>query len=280
MSFLLYAIVVLGGSFGFMTVFGTNPATVAGVDGVLLTVGYLAMGLRVVNEWERRPVLFLGKYSKTAGPGLVWADPLLHSYLDPEDVCDRVTQLEVPNVQTKDNVPISFKLVLTTRVAADRVRDFVVKVEDGLKATRSRTISSVTECVGKSDLDAILHGRDVLSEQIKIILTERVKEWGVEITAIELTDIKITDASIEQAIAMKARARKEADAELARAEAQRQIAIELKEAAAQFDDATWRLKNLETLVELCRSAENNTIIIPSDLLQSFKNALTLEAKSS
>ena len=253
MLFVVYAIFISAAAFGLNAFFNLGLALEFWLLYALaLSLGYVGFGLRIVNEWERRPVLRLGKYSATTGPGLVWADPVLHTFLDAVPVCDQVTQLEVPNVQTKDNVRISFKLVLTTRVSATRVRDYIVKVSSGLSATMSRTISSVTECIGKNDLDSILHSRDTLSTQVQAILQDKVKEWGIEITAIELTDIKITDVSIEQAIAMKARARKEADAELARAEAQKQIAIKLREAAEQFTDATWRLKNLETLVELCK----------------------------
>jgi hypothetical protein len=57
---------------------------------------------------------------------------------------------------------------------------------------------------------------------------------------VKLKDLEITDAEIQQAIAMKARAGKEADAELVRAAMQLHIAAKLGEAAAALtpDDSS------------------------------------------
>jgi hypothetical protein len=66
---------------------------------------------------------------------------------------------------------------------------------------------------------------------------------------------------------MKARAMKEAQAELARAEMQAEIVGRLNKAAADLQPAGWRLKTLEVLVELTRSAQNNTILIPANLIE-------------
>ena len=51
-----------------------------------------------------------------------------------------------------------------------------------------------------------------------------------------------------------------AQAELARAEMQSEIVGHLNKAAADLEPAGWRLKTLEVLVELTRSAQNNTIL--------------------
>ena len=77
----------------------------------------------------------------------------------------------------------------------------------------------------------------------------------------------VADESIARSIAMKARAMKEAQAELARAEMQAEIVSRLDRAAADLDPAGWRLKTLEVLVELTPSAQSNTILIPANLTE-------------
>jgi hypothetical protein len=90
---------------------------------------------------------------------------------------------------------------------------------------------------------------------------------GLTVRAVELKDFRVADESIARSIAMKARAMKEAQAELARAEMQAEIVGRLNKAAEDLQPAGWRLKTLEVLVELTRSAQNNTILIPANLAE-------------
>jgi regulator of protease activity HflC (stomatin/prohibitin superfamily) len=250
-----------------------SPVPRVGLLGYLLGLAilYLLGGINVVREWERRPIMLFGRYVKTIGPGLEWVDPIFHRRLDDVSVRDVVNELRIGGVQTHDNVPISFNLIMTTRVGEDRIKDFVVQVASGYEATRQRALASVTEIVGNHPLDAILHDRGKFYAEVRDSLQTKVAGWGVIVKAVELKDLQITDEQIQQAIAMKARAGKEADAELVRAAMQLHIAGKLVEAAAALTPDAWRLKELEVLVELTRSAQNNTILVPTTLLKGLED---------
>lgn len=239
---------------------------------------YVLSGINVIKEWERRPVLLFGKYAKTAGPGLEWIEPAVHTLLDDVSVQDTVEELKVENVQTHDNVRLNILGVLTTRIHPDNVKKYVVEVEDAENALSERANAAVTEAVGRGTLDDILGKRDEFSTKVKEALVSKVQQWGIEVKAVEIKDFKIADTDIEKSIAMKARAEKEAQAELKRAEMQKQIAEQLKEAAHTYDADAWRLKGLETLIELCRSAQNNTVLIPTELLGSLANIAGIDIK--
>lgn len=232
---------------------------------------YFLTGINIINEWDRRPVLLFGKYAKTAGPGFCWVDPAFHTVLADLAVQDVVNELRVENVQTHDNVRLHIVGALTVRLHPDNVKKCVVEVSNAHAAMMQRAISAITEVVGLNSLDYMLHNRLEFSAKAKESLQAKIENWGLDVRALEIKDFKIADSDIEKSIAMKARAVKEAEAELKRAEMQLQIASKLKEAAGEFDDATWRLKGLETLVELCRSANNNTIVIPSDVMSALAN---------
>jgi regulator of protease activity HflC (stomatin/prohibitin superfamily) len=244
-----------------------------GLPGYLfgLALFFLLGGINVVSEWKRRPILLFGRYTATIGPGLAWIEPVFHRRLEDVAVRDVVNELRIGGVQTHDNVPISFNLIMTTRVDQARVRDFIVQVANGYEATRQRALASVTEIVGNHELDAILHNRGQFYTEVRDSLQGKVAAWGVKVVAVELKDIEITDEQIQQAIAMKARAGKEADAELVRAAMQLLIAEKLVEAAAALTPDGWRLKELEVLVELTRSAQNNTLLIPTNLLKGLQD---------
>lgn len=237
----------------------------------LLVAGllYLLSGINIVNEWERRPVLRFGKYVRTLGPGLSWTEPFTNRRLEDIAVNDEVWDLEIENVQTKDNIPITFNLVLTSRVDEQHVKKYVVAVSDGDEAVDRRTLACASQVVSASNWDEILHHRDRIYGQMQQLLTDRISVWGMKIIAVEITDLRITDSSIEQAISLKAKATKEAEAEIARAEAQVAVAEALKKAGEIYNEETRWLKGNETLLELCRSGSNNTILVPTDLVESL-----------
>ena len=212
--------------------------------------------------------MLFGRYIGTLGPGLRWVDPIFFSTLKDKIVQDVVLPMDVPEVQTKDNVGIKLGGVLTYCIDRTKVRDAVVNVQDVTSAIRERSYTTLTDVAATQDLDQLLESRDSFCELIKQKLIERTAEWGVTIKAFELKAFSINDTSVAEAIAMKARAQKEGAAGLVRAKMQHEIAQALNAAAETYTaDGRW-LKGVEVLTELCRSAQNNTIILPSDLAET------------
>lgn len=236
----------------------------------VVAVWYVLNWINMVNEWNRRPVLLFGKYKYTAGPGLVFIEPLIHTVLDDVMICDQVIEVgKDQQIQTKDNVGIVFDGILTYCIDENKVKDSVVKVEDVNDAVLERAISTLADEGAKADLKAFLEHRDTFCSSIKTTLSSRVSDWGVTIKAFELKNFKIGDEEIAKSIAMNAKAQKEGEAELTRANMQKQIAIALNEAAETLTEAGKWYKGVETLIELTRSAQNNTILIPTDLTGSL-----------
>lgn len=231
---------------------------------------YPLSGLVVVQEWERVPVMRFGKYVRTLGPGMCWLEPVTQRTLEAVDTRQEVMNFDMDegkSLQTHDNVPIAFETVITQQVVD--VKKFTLGVTAADDAVEMRGLSTVSEVVSGTELVDLLHNRAAVCARIRELLAARVADYGVAIVAVELRDVKIVDASIQEAIAMKARAAKEAEAEMVRAEAQVAIARELNLAAAELNEGGWRLKGMEVMTELTRSAENNTIVIPSDIVQGL-----------
>lgn len=220
-------------------------------------------GINIVNEWARRPVMHLGRYRGEIGPGFCWINPSTEWALRDVIIRDNVFAIEVKGVQTKDNVPLAFVVVLTTRI--NSVQKSVIEVSDIYNAVSERAKAAANGTIRAHDLSEILGEGLGFGVQILNTLKDKIAPWGIEAKAVEVKDFRILDENIERAISMKARAKKEAEAELVRAEMQMQISEQLNAAGEKLDEKGWQLKGLETLVELCRSANNNTILIPTAL---------------
>ncbi len=262
-------IVIVAAVFGFDLGLGMRTDTLIGTG--LVVLWFWVGGINIVSEWNRRPVLRLGKYRGEIGPGFVWLNPAIEWPLYDVSVRDVVFPIKLESVQTKDNVPLSFLLVLTTRV--NDVRKSVLEVNGNVwDAVAERAKAAANATIRAHELSGILGEGLAFSEAILASLRDKVLAWGIETKAVEVKDFKIADEDIERAISMRAKAQKEGEAELMRAQMQEQIAKELSKAAKELDEDGWRLKGLEVLLELCRSANNNTIIIPAEL-QSFAQLL-------
>ena len=198
---------------------------------------YLVFGIVIVKEWERVPVIRFGRYIRTLGGGLSWIEPITSRRLAARLVQDVVYSLAVPAVLTHDNVPVGLTIAVTRYIDAEDVRKTVVAVSDYRRAEEQRALSTVAELIGRRPIDYIFDKRVEFSEEIRSTLQERVKTWGLTIRAVELKDFQIADEAIARSVAMKARALKEAQAELA------------------------------------RSAQNNTILIPANLAE-FSDVLS------
>jgi regulator of protease activity HflC (stomatin/prohibitin superfamily) len=221
------------------------------IVGLVLFI-YVVSGINVVSEWNRRPVLRFGKYSRTLSPGISWVNPLSNTVLDDVAITDSVTSMDMDalaSLQTRDNIPVAFTTVMTTRVDPENVEKFTIVVQQGRTAVESRTLTAVGEVISGRDLNDILHNHGEIGNQIVQLLQSRVAAWGIKVIAVELRNIKIVDEGIQEAIALEARAKKEAAAELVRAQAQVAIAKELNKAAVELSAEGWRLKNLEAIIE-------------------------------
>jgi regulator of protease activity HflC (stomatin/prohibitin superfamily) len=252
----------------------TMPASYYLVCLFLMIFWYFLNGFHMIKEWNRRPVLRFGRYIDTKGPGFCFIEPLLNTTLPDIPVRDVVLEVDPKRtIQTMDNLGVEFIGVITLCVDEKRVKDSVVNVEDVFKSTEMRALSTMTNETGKVDLDHMLENRDTFCQTMVTALIEKVSAWGVTIKAFEMRGFKIADPAIEQAISKKAKAQKEGEAELARAHMQEQVAKALDAAAQSFSPEGWRLKGLEALIELAQSAQNNTIILSSDVVSSIGQAL-------
>lgn len=257
--------------------------------GVVITfVLYGLAGINVIKEWLRRPVLFFGgKYSGTYGPGIVWIEPIsLWPLRYDVPVQDIVTPVTLEAVRTKDDVPLYIEATVTTRVDEDHVREYVVEVDDPETAMPQRVKAALRETVGAFTLFEVQHGigmsgqevspgksSDTFAQKALESIREKVKRWGMQVSAIEIVDLKIIDEEMAKAIAQKPIAIAEAAAQLERATAQEAIAAALNKAAAILTPGAMELKRLDTLLVMAESGQNNTVILPSPVGNALQDSL-------
>lgn len=235
----------------------------------LAAIAAYAFGsLRVLNQYERGVVFFLGRYTATKGPGLVVV-PLGLARM--KRVSLRVVAIDIPaqDVITRDNISVKVNAVLYFRVAHPEAA--IMEIQDYLYATGQLAQTTLLSVLGQVELDELLADRRKVNDLLKQIIDERTDFWGVEVSAVEIKDVLLPD-TMRRAIARQAEAERERRAKVINAQGELQASETLAQAARMLSSqpASLQLRYLQTVSEI--AAENNSTTIfplPIDLLRPF-----------
>jgi regulator of protease activity HflC (stomatin/prohibitin superfamily) len=232
-------------------------------------VAYMLASLRVLNQYERGVVFFLGRYGGTKGPGPAIV-PLFLAEM--KRVSTRIVALDVPaqDVITRDNISVKVNAVLYFRVSDPALA--VMEIQDYLYATGQLAQTTLLSVLGQVELDELLADRRKVNELLKQIIDERTDFWGVEISAVEIKDVQLPEG-MRRAIARQAEAERERRAKVISAQGELQASATLAEAARvlQSQPASLQLRYLQTVTEI--AAENNSTTIfplPMELLRGLQ----------
>ena len=219
--------------------------------------------IRVVPEWERAPVLRLGKYVGLRGPGLVIVTPFLDQIVRPIDLRIRTVPVAPQQTMSKDNVPVTVDAIIYYKVKDPEKA--ILNVQDYNAATQYAAQTLLRDIIGKHTFDEILSERTTIADTIKKNLDSMTEDYGVEVTNVEIRDVTIPP-SLQDAIARQAEAERERRSRVILAEAEQQAAGKMLEAASMYESHPLglQLRWMNILYEV--SKENSTVIIvPSNV---------------
>lgn len=239
---------------------------------LIIIAAIVFSAFRILREYERGVIFFLGRFQKVKGPGLIIVIPFIQKMVR---VDLRVVTMDIPtqDVISKDNVTVHVSAVLYFRVV-DPERA-IIQVEDFFMATGQFAQTTLRSVLGQHDLDEMLSERDKLNVDIQSILDERTAAWGIKVTNVEIKHIDL-DESMVRAIAKQAEAERERRAKVIHAEGELQASQKLLEAAnvLSANPQALQLRYLQTLSDI--STENaSTIVfpIPLDLVNALQKNL-------
>lgn len=228
---------------------------------------FIATSVRVMREYERGVIYTLGRYTHTAGPGLIILIPIVQQMIT-VDLRIRTEDVPPQDVISKDNISVRVSAVVYYRVVDPA--NAINKVENFFQATSELAQTTLRSVLGKHELDDMLSKRDQLNADIQLILDQSTEGWGVKVTNVELKNIDI-DPTMIRAIAKQAEAERDRRAKIINADGEFQAAKQLDAAAeilAQRPE-TMQLRYLSALQEIAGD-KTNTIVMPiPDMLQKL-----------
>ncbi|AHK78766.1 hypothetical protein M911_05820 [Ectothiorhodospira haloalkaliphila] len=233
-----------------------------------LILGLLILSIRILPEYERGVIFFLGRFQSVKGPGLIIVIPGIQQMVR---VDLRVITLDVPSqdVISQDNVTVRVNAVLYYRVVDPEKA--IIQVEDFNNATSQLAQTTLRSVLGKHDLDEMLSERDKLNDDIQSILDKQTDNWGIKVANVEIKHVDLNESMI-RAIARQAEAERERRAKVIHAQGELQAAVKLTEAAdiMSGNPQALQLRYLQTMSDM--ATDNASTIVfpfPFDMLKAF-----------
>lgn len=243
---------------------------------IIIVLGIIVFGVRVVNQYERGVVFRLGRLrSSVKQPGLRVIIPIVDQM---HKIDLRIITLPVDSQQviTRDNVSIG-----VAAVAYYQINDpskSVVEIENVRNATYQIAQTTVRNIVGQNSLDDVLSSTAAINEKIKEILEKTTTKWGVDISSVELKDIQLPD-TMQRAMARQAEAERDKRAKIIAAEGEQLSAEKLGQAAdiIAAHPIALQLRNLQVLNDIA-AEQNSTIVFPAQFMDTVDSLKKFVAK--
>jgi len=228
----------------------------------------IASIFRILREYERGVIFFLGRFQKVKGPGLIIVFPFIQQMVK---VDLRTVVMDVPtqDVISRDNVSVKVNAVVYFRVIDPQKA--IIQVEDYLSATSQLSQTTLRSVLGQHELDDMLCARDKLNLDIQTILDKQTDAWGIKVSNVEIKHVDL-DESMVRAIARQAEAERARRAKVIHSQGEYEAAEKLLQAAETLSrqPQALQLRYLETLTEIAGEKASTIVFpLPIDLINAW-----------
>ena len=241
-----------------------------------LAIVLLYNTVKILKEYERGVIFLLGRFQSVKGPGLIILFPGIQKMTK---VDLRVIVMDVPtqDVISRDNVSVKVNAVIYFRIVDPEKA--VIRVADVFEATSQLSQTTLRSVLGQHELDDMLSERDKLNADIQNLLDQRTDNWGIKVANVEIKHVDL-DESMIRAIAQQAEAERARRAKIINAQAEKQAATTLAEAAKILatEKQALQLRYLQTLKEISNE-RTNTIVFPMPI-EFFEPIMGMAPKKS
>ena len=240
---------------------------------IVFLIGLAFYTFRVLREYERGVIFFLGRFQAVKGPGLIIVIPGIQQIVK-VDLRTLVYDVPSQDVISRDNISVKVSAVIYFRVVDPEKA--IINVEDFFEATSQLAQTTLRSILGQHELDEMLAQRDRLNAGIQTLLDEQTESWGIKVANVEIKHIDI-DESMIRAIAKQAEAERERRAKIIHATGELEASEKLLEAARTLSaqPQALQLRYMQTLTEI--AGERSSIIVfplPIDLIDSLRAGVT------
>lgn len=231
-------------------------------------IALIALSIRIVKEWERIVLLYLGKFVGIRGPGLIFIIPFLNTVPYIIDLRVVTTSFNAEQTLTKDTVPVNVDAVLFWQVFD--VEKAALMVKNYHESVLLAAQTALRDVIGKTVLADMLAGREMIDTELQKTIQSRIDGWGITVLSVEIRDVVIP-VELQNAMSMQAQADRERQARVILGDSERQIAKSFEDAAKTYADnpTALHLRGMNMLYEGLKTHNSVLILVPSSVLNTM-----------
>src|SRR6184192_4511252 len=140
---------------------------------VVIVVVILAASLRLCNEWQRKVVLRMGRFTGVRGPGIFLLLPFVETTPFTIDMRVTTNNLVAEQTLTKDGASVTVDTIVYWRVVdAGRA---AIQVVNFTQAVMGAAQGALRDIIGRNDLGTLLSQRRELDQQLTENLDEQTE---------------------------------------------------------------------------------------------------------
>jgi len=231
---------------------------------LLVVLAILLSGIRILKEWERAPLLTLGRYRGLRGPGIIYVPPFISRIPFIISTRLQVVSFKTEQTLTKDNVPVVVDSVMYFQPVD--LQKVVLGAEDFRAATQLAAQTTLREVIGQATFDDLLTEREKVGSIARGIIDSKTESWGIKVTSVEIRDVGIPQ-SLQEAMSRQAQAERERRARVTLALAEFEAAQKMVDAANLYkgNDRAFELRWMNIIYELGLQGKNLIMLLPANI---------------
>jgi len=231
---------------------------------VIVILAIFVSGIHILKEWERAPLLTLGRYRGLRGPGVIYVPPFISKIPYVISTRLQVASFRTEQTLTRDNVPVNVDAVMYFQPVD--VQKAVLNAENYSAATQLAAQTTLRETIGGVSFDDLLYEREKIGASARTIIDSKTENWGVKVTAVEIRDIAIPP-TLQEAMSRQAQAERERRARVTLAEAEFQAAQKMVDAANLYSSnpRAMELRWMNILYELGLQGRGTLMLVPTNM---------------
>jgi len=232
---------------------------------VVILVVLAAASIKILREYERGVIFFLGRFAGVKGPGLIIVIPVVQQMVR-VDLRVRVFDVPPQDVISRDNVSVKVNAVVYLRVVDPELA--IIQVANFSEATSQLSQTTLRAVLGKHELDEMLAEREKLNADIQEVLDKQTDAWGIKVSNVEIKHVDLNENMV-RAIARQAEAERERRAKVIHAEGELQASEKLLAAAEMLSKRAeaMQLRYLQTLTQIANERTTTVVFpVPMDIL--------------
>lgn len=172
---------------------------------------------------------FLGRYTDTIGPGIVFLIPGVQS-LRRVDVREQVVTVPEQQIITRDNVGVAVDGIVYAQITEPT--SAMYEIANVFMAVVNLAQTNLRSVLGTMTLDETLSNREIINARLLESLDRETAKWGIKVTRVEIKRLD-PPHDIQESMSKQMKAEREKRAQILEAEGYRQSLVTKSEGDKQ-----------------------------------------------